>query len=410
MADRVVIVDVKRANEDLRPRDVKQMFGRAGRVHGQREKADVHIIMPERDVDVWIEKLDDESSYEVRSNLHDPKVLVFHVVSQVVNGLIVDETSYYAWYDKTFDCFQRKTRGESTPLFENVMNELRELGAVSYDKDKKLVRPLPLGKVSASFYFSPYNVRDWFLNIIKLNDKRLLENDTCQAWCVANVDGYVGWERRDVKDVMLKTLDDLEGYSLPLKPGVEGAVLAAKHVLSGTRPTTVELPEYVMIKGDIGRITNALRAIVLCSKKVLRGDRSDFVETLGLRVKYGVPTRLVGLVRLPGIGKTSARELYEKFDVTDKSGLLNRLEIIRQEGSPGLKRAMTLYLKGESAEAEPEGETTGEPGTGTVTCSGDVLGTDQGQGCQTGDRHPVTAAPGQAGKEPDTGEQDTVQR
>lgn len=80
MADRVIIVDVKRANEELNARDVKQMMGRAGRVHGT-EVAHAHIFMPSSQVDQWQKKLNDAGSYEVKSHLGDPLTLSFHAIS-----------------------------------------------------------------------------------------------------------------------------------------------------------------------------------------------------------------------------------------------------------------------------------------------------------------------------------------
>ena len=365
MADRVVIVDVSRGNEDLRPRDIKQMFGRAGRVHGKKEYADVHVILSNQKTDEWREKIANESSYEVRSNLHDLKSLVFHAVAQVVRKTVVDESSFYSWYDKTLDAFQRKNREETLPDFRKVAKELHDTGTAFYDEKLNTISPLPLGRVCASYYFSPYDVRDWFVNIMTLSEKRLTNEDVCQEWLLTNIDSNVSWERKDIKELMEVTLDTITGYNLRLKPGVSSCLLAVKHILNGTKPH-VELPEYAGLRGDIGRVLSAIRAIVNCSKKVI-GNQNKLVDVLELRAKYGVPTRLVNLVSLPGVGKTTAKELFEQFDVSNKEEILKRLEMIRSEASSGVKRAITTFLREEKDKAEDVGKTSTDEKTSIGT-------------------------------------------
>jgi replicative superfamily II helicase len=342
VADRVIIVDVRRANTEVSVRDVKQMFGRAGRIHAEKH-ADVHIVLPHELMNVWQTKLNDPKEYEVLSHLNEAAALVFHTVVHVVKGTIKDEQSFGAWYQKTLDCLQRKNRGQAVPTFNAVASELHKTGCARYDEKTCVIEPRPLGRVCARFYFSPYDVHDWFVNLSDLIDKQLTKDDVCQAWALANVTSAVGWDSDAAQHEVASLREYLEAHKLRMRPGATSRTLAVNHVLSGTKPG-FELPEFFTVREDLPRIVGAIGAICSCAKRVW-GTQDELVSSLNLRVKYSVPTYLVPLVRLPGIGKTTARELYRTFDITNEKELIERAEMVYREGSPGVKRALTTYKK-----------------------------------------------------------------
>jgi len=199
MADRVIIFDVRRAAESLRARDIKQMCGRAGRAHGQVGDANVHIVLTNEDAYIWKKKFEDDASYEVRSTLNNIETFAFHVISQVVRENITDKESFEYWYDRTLDKFQRIARKEPVPVYEDIAKELHETGSAEFNEETGTIKPRPLGKICAAFYFSPYDVRDWFNNITVLFKKDLLYNDVCQAWALSNVTSAKEWDSDIIK-------------------------------------------------------------------------------------------------------------------------------------------------------------------------------------------------------------------
>jgi replicative superfamily II helicase len=343
LADRVIIVDVRRANEELRPRDIQQMMGRSGRVHGKSNESDVHLIVLNRDLVRWKKKLDNPSSYEIRSNLNDVSVFAFHVISHIVRGLITGKDSFYGWYDRTLDKFQRESRGEDIPKYHDIAQELHETGAAEYDATTGEIKPKPLGKICAAYYFSPYDVRDWFRNICELHRRDLMFNDAAQAWALSNITSAMEWDNDVLRMHAENLTDQIAAHRLPVKKGITARLLATDCALSGKRPRC-DLPVFYSVKNDLSRILTAWEAIGKVSRRAL-GDITSFVETMQIRHKHGVPTKYTRLVQLPGIGKTTAKTLCDSYDIQTPAELKAQLDFVYEHASSGIKRSLTNYKK-----------------------------------------------------------------
>lgn len=362
MADRVIILDVRRANEELRPRDIQQMMGRSGRIHGESEESDVHIIVTNDDLHRWKAKLDNPASYEIRSNLNDVSVFAFHVISHIVRGIIVDRVSFYDWYDRTLDKFQRESRGEKIPEYHDIAQELHETGCAEYNQETSEIKPKPLGKICAAYYFSPYDVRDWFGNICELNRRDLLWNDACQAWALSNIRSAMEWDNDTIKTYAENIIDRISAQRLPIKKGVTARLLATDCVLNGRKPKC-DLPIFYSVKNDLSRILTAWEAIGKISRRAL-GDISSFIETLQLRQQYGVPSNLTRLIKLPGIGKATAKALYENYEVHSPAQLHEKFDFVYENASSGIKRSLTNYKKHkEKSSSSPKEKISYKPKT-----------------------------------------------
>jgi len=343
MADRVIIFDVCRGPIELNAREIKQMSGRAGRKHGESEFSDVHIVLPMKRLNRWKEKMADQKSYEVNSQLSDPHSIAFHVVSRVVRKEIYDKDSFEKWYGKTFDYLQRCRRGLSLPTFEDMAVDLHKTGTCFYEPKDKTIKPRPLGRVCANFYFSPYDVHDWFINFCRLHEYGLLENDNAVEWAIANIRSAVGWESKDVKRAARDYLDILKSMRLPWKNGVTNQLWAV-HCVLGRRKPRCELPLLYAVRADFPRVLQALRSIARCCVRLF-GDIGHVLDTVQSRLDYGISGELTPLVKLPGIGKGSARELKDHFDIKNEKQMLEKIEFLRENGSSSLKHALTRYMK-----------------------------------------------------------------
>jgi len=342
MADRVIIFDIRRANEQIKARDVLQMCGRAGRMHGQ-EEADVHLVMNTEDMIRWKKIIENPDSYEIRSTLNDLQTFSFHVISQIVRGSITNSDSFHEWYDLTLDKFQRDSRKEEIPNFEDIAKDLHKNGVAKYDEETGIIKAKPLGKICASFYFSPYDIHDWFMNINELHRRDLLWNDYCQAWAFSNIRSAKEFANKKVVELCCGISDQIQARRLAVWEGTESRLLAYDCLMRGKRPKC-DLPIFFSIKHDISRVLMAIESICNVSKR-LWGDQTEFIETLKARTSYGVPSNLTKLVRVKGIGKTTASILFNDFDITSESQMLEKQDLIREEGAPSTKRALTKYLK-----------------------------------------------------------------
>jgi len=344
LADTVVVVGVTRANEELRPRDIKQMFGRAGRQHGKPE-ADAYLVLPENARVPWSNALTSASSFEVRSRLGDEISFMFHFVSQVVSGAVTDQTSFDAWYGRTLDFCQRKTRNEKLTTYEEAAISLHQTSCADYNQQTKKIKPKPLGRVCARYYFSPLDVRDWFVNLSRLHNKSLLKNDTCQEWMIATITSAVNWESEDIKRCASPYQETVSDAGLYCRAGTSTRFLSVHHAMTGTRPNC-ELPELGAVRADLPRSLSAIGAICRCARNMW-GDMTWLTEALELRFKYNVNMCLTNLVKMKGIGKSAARELYDKFEIENEVGLRNKLDDIKKRASPSTKRGVTRFLNGE---------------------------------------------------------------
>jgi len=351
VADRVIVFDVRRANEQLKPRDIQQMLGRCGRMHGQ-EEADVHLIMTADDMIRWKKILENPDSYEIRSTLNDLPTFSFHVISQIVRGYVNNSDSFHKWYDLTLDKFQRENRGESIPNFEDIAYDLHKNGVAKYNEKTGIIEAKPLGKICAAYYFSPYDIRDWFVNINELHKRDLLWNDSCHAWVFSNIRSSKEFSNKRVVELCSNIIDQIQARRLDVWDGTEGRLLSYDCILRGKRPRC-DLPIFFSIKHDISRVMMAIESICNVSKRIW-GDQTKFIETLKARIQYGVPSNLAKLVQIKGIGKTTANILFNDFDIMSEEQLLEKEDLIRSEGAPSVKRALTKYLKTKKNNEEKE--------------------------------------------------------
>lgn len=349
MADRVIIFDVRRANEQIKARDIQQMCGRCGRMHSQ-EEADVHLVMTADDMIRWQKILENPASYEIRSTLNDLPTFSFHVISQIVRGIVTNESTFKDWYDLTLDKFQRESRGEPIPDFKDIAEDLHKNGVAKYDEGTGIIEPKPLGKICATFYFSPYDVHDWFVNINELHRRDLLWNDSCQAWALSNIRSAKEFTNKRVVEICSNIIDQVQARRLDVWDGTEGHLLSYDCALRGRRPKC-DLPIFFSIKHDLSRVMMAIESICNVSKRIW-GNQEEFISTLKARAQYGVPSNLAKLVQINGIGKTTATTLFNDFDVASEKQLLEKEDLIRAEGAPSVKRALTKYLKSKDLSEE----------------------------------------------------------
>ncbi len=127
------------------------------------------------------------------------------------------------------------------------------------------------------------------------------------------------------------------------KSGIAAKLLAVDCILKGKRPK-MELPCLYPVKNDLPRILSAIESMTKACMRIW-GDITDFPNILKLRSQYGVPTRLTKLIQLPGIGKTTAKQLYDVFDVRSEKDLIKNIDMIREEATSGIKRSLTNYIK-----------------------------------------------------------------
>jgi hypothetical protein len=299
MADNVVIVGVRRGPSMVPAGELRQMAGRAGRVHGGAD-ARVAIVVAEEDVEYAKESLAPGEDPVVGSSMGDPDVLAFHILPEICSGRVTNSQDAALWHDRSF----RASLGLASVL-AGALEALEACGAVKEVLGR--IVATPLGRVASSMYFHPADVAAWARNFGELFEMGLEADDVAAAWALGNIP-------------VSRCSGDL-GNKFWIVGQFEDGLPGGLHVESGSMITCVMWwtvlggpsagpmrGQAIQLKEDRQRVFGALRRI---DKEVLRWGKIDYFDRLEFQAGRSIPFELVSLCRLPGIGKSMAVGLHE---------------------------------------------------------------------------------------------------
>lgn len=309
MADRVIVAGIHRANIKVEPMTVRQMCGRAGRPKIKDGKpvlsqGDAYVLLPE----AGFNALKDEFSEiePVASRLNDLSTLAFHIVSEVVQGRIVDASSFAEWHSRSLAHAQGQIIERSQ--IEDVFAALLRIRAIEASDDGETYAATKLGRISYHMYFSPYMVGGWFFNFSKLFASNARIDAVNSSWALSNVRDYsegiagAGESADNVKRFIEECAK--RGLQIDKAAAVVGTAyrgLMADKFLPGLEGVQAQL------RSDSSRVMSALTlAEEMCAPKWRYGRWND----LGARIMYGVPSEMIPLIRLAGVGGKRARVLW----------------------------------------------------------------------------------------------------
>jgi|GEM_PF-786613 len=312
-ARNVIIVGVHRGIQEVDVLDIIQMMGRAGRF-GIDDKGFVKLIVPENKIKLWKQYI--EKQRPIMSNLLGVDALTFHILASIYTNDIRVKNDFNRWYERSFARVQDLNVNKDT--IDNIVNSLLEMNMINMDGD--VIHLTPLGKIAASLYFSPFDIYDWYKNFNYLFRKKVKLNDSTIAWALSSVSSYT----------LPYVPSDFEGY-LPdvrvtlTKCGLKKSNLSINilHYLGciASLDNTLHFPSALnptkrLFQTDSGRICTALSMI---DSTVAFWNKQSLWKQLPIRMEFGIPSSMLDLVRVPGIGGRRARSLYEKgfYSVSD---------------------------------------------------------------------------------------------
>lgn len=306
---RVIIAGVHRGMTEVETYDIMQMAGRAGRP-GFDPRGDVHILVPDRNPDHHVERLSVPKKIESQllnytgsEDAPHYKTLAFHLVSEIHHGSISKIDDVHEWYARSLAFFQYKELDES--VADRTIDLLLRVGAIKEDGGKYEVTSV--GKVSSMLYYSPFDVADLRRNFKYLFANGLDSNDLAVAMALGNVDsirsGFVSRAEKEEMDIFASKVR--KAFGDQLDSTIKGAY--SYYSLMHGMPLG---PFASMARGlqmDFDRLVGVLN---LLDSMAAKWNRSPFFRDLSMRVAYGVGPELVGLCRIPGIGKVRSERLY----------------------------------------------------------------------------------------------------
>ena len=300
---RVVVLGVHRGLSEVSNLDIEQMGGRAGRPRYDK-MGDAYILLPERHFDEWVVKLNTpqpiESQMLDNANGHH-KILAFHIVSEIHHSNISNRDDVHNWYKKSLASFQSKELEED--VVDGVVELLLKCGAI-LEEDGRL-KCTSIGIISSIFYYSPFdvaNLKRGFTGVFNSNNEN---NDLWVSMALGNTDthrnGIVSQADREEMSQYAGLIKRIFGE--PYEPAVK-AGYAYFNLMNG-RTKMASLERNLQI--DFPRVIEVLNALDNMSAK---WNKRDFINTLGMRIAYGVEEHLIPLAQLPNIARVRSETLW----------------------------------------------------------------------------------------------------
>jgi replicative superfamily II helicase len=308
MADRVIVVGVRRGHERITASEISQMVGRAGRKHGGGI-CQTHILAEDDDYDDVVFEMSDKDSFKVESKFDSLDGLVFHILPDICNGLVRNPDEAKEWYRRSFASFQGKKVN-----FDKVFSYLEKTGAIKKDSDG--FAATVVGDVATKLYFHPADVGAWRDNFSTLFGMGMECDDLAVAWALGNVpihrvSGDLGKQWHIVSECKGNMPPGLD-----MDDGTSVTISLWWCALCG--PSVGKMRNQMLsLRDDFGRIENALISL---DKRETKWGMTDFFEDLEARMRRGIPSVLSELCKLPKISKNRAAYLYN-MGVRDVAGI-----------------------------------------------------------------------------------------
>ncbi|MDD1770028.1 MAG: DEAD/DEAH box helicase [Methanomassiliicoccales archaeon] len=318
-ARRVVVRDVSRyeggvGNVAIPVLEIKQMCGRAGRPRYDKFGEAVLVAKDEEESEFLFENYLLNETEEIFSKLGSENVLRMHVLALVATGVSSSKRSLMEFMDSTFLAHQTNLVGLSEAV-DTVLDFLRNEGMV---EGEERLRATFFGRRVSDLYIDPQSA-------VKLRD-------ALRAYSGQGEFGFLhavcstpdvlalylrrsdyGWLEKKVveleKDLLLPMPTDLSQYDFFL-----GEVKTAMVLQDWLQETEEEplLEKYGIGPGDLRNKVEMGEWLLYSMRElsnIFNKDAYPVLTEMMTRIKYGVKTELLDLVRLRGVGRARARSL-----------------------------------------------------------------------------------------------------
>ncbi len=322
-ARRVVIAGATRGPELVPSYDILQMMGRAGRPPFDTE-GDAHIFLPasrSREISKII-----LTPQPIQSRMLDVSVfgtydvLAFHIVYEISVGKIKNKNDIINFYDMTFGSFQKQKI--KIDVLNVTIERLIKGGIIYVDEVSGEYETTTIGKVSALFYYNPFDLSNLSSNFTKLFKMEKFDDIELSLTLANTSSNLIGSLSKQDKLDMQAFLTKVEDKKLAYPDNVLKIGYLYNKILNG-RYEVRHASLYKTLQNDLQRLTEVLRVVDTMSKKWNRGE---FFKVLAKRAVYGVPAKLVGLIEIKGIGKVRAEKLYNN-GIKSKEDILKNIDV-----------------------------------------------------------------------------------
>ncbi len=315
-ARRVIIVGVHRGLDEVTSMDVQQMCGRSGR-YGIDIKGDAYVLVPSSDKEFWVQRI--SKSEDILSRMIQAKTIAFHVITEVVRGVINNRDELQAWYERSLAYFQRTAR-----LF---VDNIADIEAYLTDCNAMKIEdgiyiPTNLGRIAAWMYFKPHDVKHWFNAFSMAHEQRInIEWDAVWLAWALSIESPIDYVPTDINAYANAFYSKCESKGIRIPNNRLLPALGIYHALTGESSVYGSLtPIKRALIYDIDRMVGAIKMIDVMYAKW--GYPSETYKVIRKMITYEVGRHLVDLCSIRNIGKVKATQLYAK-GITTYRDMLN---------------------------------------------------------------------------------------
>jgi helicase len=321
-ARRVIIRDYSRFTSGLGMipipvMEYHQMAGRAGRPHLDPYGESVLIAKDVNTIGKLFEFYIEAGVEEIESQCADENALCTHTLSLIATGFAHDLPALVTFMERTFYAHQHPRSRSMARIVEESVRFLTNARMIREEGEE--IRVTSLGALVSQLYLDPHGAR------MILDTLRSSEDQTdigiLHLICTTPDMPRLFLKAADtqyLKSFLYKNAEDL---AVPLPYDAEGEQiwLSALKTALVLRDWADEVSEakvaerYGIGAGDIYNVVDSARWLLHASERLigmeLPGFR-DIISRVSIRVRHGVKTELIPLVRLKNIGRVRARRLF----------------------------------------------------------------------------------------------------
>ena len=361
-ARRVIVRDVYRYEANVGHMtipvlEIRQMCGRAGRPRYDKYGEAILLARTEEEKSFLFENYLLSETEEIFSKLGSEPVLRSHILATVATGTANSRESLMDFFDSTFFAHQTSTIGLEGAA-DSVLEFLEREGMIAPDGG---LRATFFGKRVSDLYIDP-------LSATRLRDALRAYGERATPFgllhAVCSTPDMVGMYLRRgeyevmeeiavkrAKELLIKPPEDLMEYEFFLSE--LKTALALEEWIEEFEEDEV-LKRYNMGPGDLRNKVEVGEWLLYSMRElsnVFNKDAYPQLTELITRVRYGVKRELLDLVKLRGVGRVRARELFDRGFRTLND--LREAEVAQLAKLPKIGEALARGIK-EQVGALPE--------------------------------------------------------
>ena len=320
-ARRVIILGTTRSGQIIPSYEIQQECGRAGRPAFDKD-GDAYVFVAKSIFKQEKDRL--EKKELITSRLLDQengfyKNLAFQILSEIHNKQNYNLKDIFDWYKRSFSYFTGKNI--STSIFSSTLTNMVDLGIINLQND--VLDLTNVGKVSVNNYISPFIVvgfKNSFINYFKNHPN----NDFYLSFALANnSDNLTNYMTKNEKSYINNYIDSLSKIHdiRNIPDSIIKSAYCYYSMLNNNKDNFFPVLSK-KLKGSLDRTLHVLKQIDF---SYISKDYKDAFDSIFIRINKNISSDLVQLAKIPKIGSSRAKLLYDA-GFKNKNDILNDIE------------------------------------------------------------------------------------